>query len=73
VTLAERRLEAAPGVETLRVSDSVLVVRTLSLLPPRRLVEHAVRVREAWSIGSPSDRWPEALIGIDRAVLDQHG
>jgi hypothetical protein len=73
VTLAERRLEPAPGVETLRVSDSVLVVRTLSLLPPRRLVEHAVRVREAWSIGSPSDRWPEALIGIDRAVLDQHG
>ena len=69
VAHAERALAEIPGVESVRISKTLLVVRSSAPLRPRRLVGQSVEVRRAWSIRSPSDRLTEALIDIDRTAL----
>jgi len=69
VVHAERLLAQVAGVESARASKTLLVVRSTAPLPPRDLIEQAVHVRRAWSIGSRSDRWVDALIAIDRVAL----
>lgn len=69
VAHAEHILAGMPGVESRRASKTLLVVRSTTPLPPRRLIEQSIAVRRAWSIRSPSDRWADALVGIDRAGL----
>jgi hypothetical protein len=66
---AERALARVSGVATARASETVLVVTSTSPLAPRQLVAQAAAVRRAWSIGSPSDRWPDALVRIDQTAL----
>jgi hypothetical protein len=69
VAHAERVLGRIPGVDSRRASRTLLVVRSSAPVPPRRLIEQSIAVRRAWSIGSPSDRWADVLVGIDRAAL----
>ena len=69
VAHAEHVLGGVPGVESRRASKTLLVVRSSAPVPPRRLIEQSIEVRRAWSIRSPSDRWADALVGIDRAAL----
>lgn len=67
VAHAERVLAHVPGVELRRASKTLLVVHSSVPLPPRRLIEQSLEVRGAWSIRSPSDKWADMLIEIDRA------
>jgi len=69
VVHAERALDRIPGVESRRASKTLLVIRSSAPLPPRRLIEQSVQVRQAWSVRSPSDTWVDVLIEIDRAAL----
>lgn len=69
VAHAERAVGRIPGVESTRASRTLLVVRSSTPLPPRRLIEQSIAVRRAWSIRSPNDRWADVLIGIDSAAL----
>jgi hypothetical protein len=73
VARAERLVAQIAGIESARASRTLLVVTSASPQAPRDLVEQAVRVRQAWSIGSRSDRWTDALIALDRAALAESG
>lgn len=69
VRAATRRLQGIPDVSARIVSDQLLVVQTRTRSDASRLVELAIAVRSAWGLGTPSDRWPRAIVAADRAGL----
>lgn len=57
--------------ETRRISPSVAIVRSRSPASPRALVLEALRVRTAWGLTTPADRWPRVIAFVDRAALSR--
>jgi Dolichyl-phosphate-mannose-protein mannosyltransferase len=64
-----RRL--APDFETRRISPSVALVRSRAPASPRALVREALRVRTAWGLSTPADRWPRVIATVDRSALSR--
>jgi hypothetical protein len=67
--LAADRLAAVPGVETARISPTVLLVRSTAPLEPRALIEQSIAVRTAWLGPDGRDRWSQTLLDIEREAL----
>jgi hypothetical protein len=67
VTRAVRRLNGDPELAADRVSETLLVVRSSTPAAPARLIEQGRRVRTAWTLASPADRWTTLLLAIGRA------
>jgi hypothetical protein len=60
-----RRL--SPTFERRRISATIAIVRSLAPAPPAALVRQALRVRTAWGLQTPADRWPRVIASVDRA------
>jgi hypothetical protein len=67
VAAAARRLAAAYAVR--RPGSELLLVMTRQPEPPRALVEDGLRIRHAWGVSTPADRWPRTIAEIDRDAL----
>lgn len=73
VVLAETRLQRHRSLETLRISPTLLLVTTNDRQTASALVELGVAARLGWSIRSPSDRWAQVIVAVDRRALSLAG
>jgi hypothetical protein len=67
VTRAVRRLADDRQLAAVRLSATLLVVRSRTSAAPHALIEQGIRARTAWTLASPADRWTTLLLRIDRA------
>jgi hypothetical protein len=66
VTRAVRRVAGDPDLEAVRVSPTLLLIRSRRNAAPPALVEQGLRARTAWTLRSPADRWTTLLLAIGR-------
>jgi len=67
VTRAVRRLAGDPQLVVVRLSPTLLVVRSRTPAAPPTVIAQGVRARTAWTLASPADRWTTLLLAIDRS------
>lgn len=67
---ATRRLGDDADLVAVRISSELLAVRTRRPEQHRRLIELGRRVRRAWGLGTPNDRWPRTIDEVDRLALE---
>ena len=63
----DRAVRRAGELVAVRVSPTLLLVRTRGSRPPTELLAAGIAARTAWTLNSPSDRWPALLLAIDGA------
>lgn len=73
VLLGERRLRQEEGLEIVRLSPTLLLVRSAANEGRDALVRRAIGVREAWLGPAGRDRWARTLIAVDRLALREDG